>query len=177
MSESWSLFASTEAVLFKVWGPWFVGDGVAYRLEDDVLVPHQPPDDEQLLTVRGSSDDDVWAVGGRSAPAVLHFHDGAWEKIATDPKCLSQPLSGVWTGAGEDVWVAGHFGTAARYAAGAWSCADLPITSEHFHAAWKHDEEVLWAGGNLFSSGGNYGTIGRFSDTPIGSVEVTECAD
>ena len=164
-------------MLFKVWNGWFVGDSVAYYWNGDSLEARPPPDSARLLTVRGESAEDVWAVGGLSTPVFLHWHDGAWEEIDIEPRCVSQPLNGVWTDAGERVWLAGHFGTAAAYdpETTQYECEEPPMTSEHFHSVWKHGDEVLWSGGNLFSSGDNYGTIGRYGDAVRPITDVPAC--
>jgi hypothetical protein len=161
-------------VVFKVWDRWFVGDGLVLHLEGDLLVAYPPPDDAKLLTVRGRSDGDVWAVGGSSGPVLLHWDGFAWETVEVDLTCTSQPLNGVWTAPGEDVWIAGNTGAMARYDGEQWYCARPPVTFEHFHAVWQHDDEMWWAGGNLFSSGNNYGTIGHFGAT-TGSVSAEPC--
>ena len=82
----------------------------------------------------------------------------------------------MWTDDGEDVWIAGHFGTTSRFDGTEWSCPSFPLTSEHFHAVWKHQDEVLWLGGNLFGSSNNYGTIAIYSqDTSVKHLEASTC--
>jgi hypothetical protein len=51
---------------------------------------------------------------------------------------------------------------------------EWPVSSEHFHSVWGHGDELLWAGGNLFSGGNNYGTIGRYGSGHK-SLEATPC--
>lgn len=157
-------------VLFKVWNGYAVGDGVAYRIEDDVLTALDTGG-ERLLTVRGRSETDVWAVGGLSDSVVMHSDGGgAFEEV--DSAGLSGGLNGVWTGADDDVWVAGHFGTMARQTEEGWDGPSPPLTSEHFHAVVRHQDEVLWLGGNLFSSGDNFGVIGRYG---AGNIRAKDC--
>jgi hypothetical protein len=177
---AWTLFAGElPNVLFKIWKGWVVGDGVAYFIDSETMTLEErhPPEAARLLTVRGVSEDDVWAVGGLQSPVFLHWTNGAWEKAETDPKCVYQPLNGVWTDENEKVWIAGHFGTMASFDGSNWNCPELPISSEHFHAVWKHNDEVVWLGGNLFSSSNNYGTIAKFDSEQSQStlIEASTC--
>jgi hypothetical protein len=182
----WSLFAEDlPGVIFKVWERWFVGEAVALRLSDEGLLESRSTGGgEKLLTVRGRSDTDVWAVGGVTSPLLMH-HDGVeWETVPVDPLCTSQPLNGVWTAPGEDIWVAGMSGAMARFDGQDWHCADLlsgeplrDLTHAHFHAVWPGTEgEMLWFGGNFFERGDNVFSIGRHSETP-GTLRMTSCAD
>lgn len=159
----WSLFAGDlDGVVFKVWDRWFVGDGVAFHLEDGELVSRPPPDGVRLLTVRGRADDDVWAVGGDPAAVLLHWDGTQWNDVAVSLDCTAQPLNGVWTGAGEDVWIAGNSGAMARFDGSAWECPVPPTSYESFHAVTSFKDEIWWLGGNLFSAGNNYGTLARY---------------
>jgi len=168
---SWHALATElPDTIFKIWGEWAVGMDVLYQLDGDTLIEH--PAVGRLLTVRGRADDDVWAVGGLTSSLVAHWNGSRWtEKDSTG---VGQPLNGVWTAPGEDVWIAGNFGTTMRWDGASWRMPSLPITSEHFHAVWGHGDEVLWVGGNLFSSGDNYGTVARFGDAPK-SLEARPC--
>ena len=137
------------------------------------LVFHDPA--ERLVTIRGESENDVWAVGGRFSAAVLHWEDDAWTTVQTAG--LSQPLNGIWTAPDETVWVAGMSGTQGYLTnEGTWKIPDFPLTNDHYHAVWKHQDEVLFLGGNLLSSAGPYhGTISRFG-TRTDTIESTICA-
>jgi hypothetical protein len=165
---TWERFAEDlDGTVFKVWDRWFVGNGLALHLEDGELVDRSPAGNLRLLTVRGRSDEDVFAVGGSSVPVFVHWDGASFEELPVDINCTSQPLNGVWTGPGEDVYLAGNYGTMVRIADdGTWSCPSPPVTLEHFHAVWPHEGEPWWFGGNLFSQGGNYGTIGREGALP-----------
>lgn len=156
-------------VLFKIWDGYIVGDGVAYTLEDDVLTPIDTGG-ERLLTVRGRSSTDVWAVGGLGDSVVMHSDGGAFESV--DSEGLAGGLNGVWTAPDDDVWVAGQFGLMGRSTDDGWDSPSPPLTSEHFHAVVRHQDDVFWLGGNLFSSGANFGVIGRFG---AGKVNVRDC--
>jgi hypothetical protein len=164
--DNWRALATDlPGVAFKVWEDWVVGDGIAYQIDGDTLIPQ--PELGRLLTVRGRASDDVWAVGGLTSATVLHFDGTSWSEA--DTLGLGQPLNGVWTGPDEDVWVTGNFGTTARWTGTTWEQPEWPLTTEHFHAVWRHNDETLFVGGNLFSPGDNYGTIGRYGP---GTVSV-----
>ncbi len=173
---AWSLAATTPAPLFKVWEDHVVGKGGAYRIVDDALVDITPPEQPHLTTVRGRSPEDVWAVGGVSQPEVWHFDGALWTRATFDPLCSTMGLNGVWTAPDEDVWVAGAFGTMARFDGESWECVSPPLTFDHFHAVWKSGDDVWWAGGNLFDAGNNHGTIGRYGEGDLALATVT-CPD
>jgi len=169
---NWSLAASgLPGVLFKIWDDWIVGDSVIYRLSggpvgfdqklfglEDYSLNEAP----RLLTVRGRSADDVWAVGGSSQGTMWHWDGADWSEVPLSPLCTNQALNGVWTSPGEDVWIAGMSGAMGALTDDGWNCPEVPITGEHFHAVWPHGDDVLWFGGNLFSTGDNYATITRY---------------
>ena len=115
----------------------------------------------------------MWAVGGTGSARVLHWEGSSWDLV--DATGLGAPLNGVWTAPGEDVWIAGTFGVVGRRVGEAWELAGPPPSTESFHAAWKHCDEMLFVGGNLFATSGHYGTIVRHGP-PIDPIdEVTEC--
>ena len=159
--EAWRLVAGDlEGVVFKIWQDWIVGDGISGRLvEVEGSLAFAPIEGEaRLLTVRGrDTESGVFAVGGLASATMLEWVGGAW--VDRDTAGVGQPLNGVWTAADEDVWVAGNFGTSARWDGSDWLMPDFPTTMDHFHAAWKHGENLYFVGGNLFSAGDNHGTI------------------
>jgi hypothetical protein len=160
----WSLFAEDlPGTLFKVWQGHFVGNQVAYRLDADGSLEAVAPGEHKLLTLRGRSVTDIWAVGGTQAADVQHFDGTAWATVQTAG--LGLPLMGVWTSPGESVWVSGMSGVQAYSEDDGltWQIPDFPLTSNSFHAVRAVGDEVLFAGGNLMSTSGEFhGTIGRF---------------
>jgi len=173
--DGWeTVLETTDGVIFKVWKHWVVGDSVAwFRLEDGSF--EERPPSERLLTVRGGSEEHVWAVGGSTSSAVLEWSEGAWASL--DTSGLSAPLNGIWTDLGQHVWVAGMIGTQAYSDDGgeSWTIPDFPLTPHHFHAVWKHQDDVLFLGGNLMSAAGPwFGTIGRWG-TNSEAVVATTC--
>ncbi len=196
---TWSLHqGGLPGALFKVWDGWIVGDDQIYQWVDDAWVSHPTVwllDDDtgelyeetvesdlardwdgvRLLTIRGRNNtDDVWAVGGDYSSLLLHFNGTRFEEVTTEG--IGQPLNGIWTAPGEDIWVAGHFGTTAGWSTEteSWLAPSFPITNQHFHSVWGHGDEVWWAGGNLFSAGNNVGTIGRYGED-WSTVEASDC--
>ncbi len=159
--QDWEQVATDlPALIFKAWNGWFIGDGIAYYWNGSELEERHPPGGQRLLTMHGPSADDAYAVGGFTGPAVLRWSDGAWTELPADNDCLHAQLSGVWVDPQGTAWVAGHNGTAASYDGTSWTCDLPPITVEHFHGVLGYQQQVVWMGGNLLSTSGNYGTIG-----------------
>ena len=123
-------------VIFKVWDGWFVGQDVSYRWNGTTLEPMESAG--RLLTVRGRGEDDVWAVGGLTGPLVVQHKDGAW--VEQDTSGLDQPINGIWTDEGEDIWVAGNYGTMAHWDGTRWLRPSEPLTTDHLHAVWQHGD-------------------------------------
>ena len=170
--EEWSAIATDlPGIAFKIWNGWIVGQNVSYQLNEDGSL-EDFGDAGRLLTVRGDGSI-VTAVGGVASSLIMQ-HDGAeWTELSSAG--LGQPLNGVWTDTGEDIWVAGNFGTTARIEDGAINSPDWPVTSHHFHAVWPHStDEMLFMGGNFMSSGANFATIGRHGPA-MDQPEVQPC--
>lgn len=164
---TWTLLAGNlPGVAFKIWEDWIVGDGVAWRLEGDTLVGHHPPGGERLTTVRGRGPDDVYAVGGVSAPTMMHWDGSAWSDFDIDVVCAGGGLNGVYTAPGEDISIAGFFGTAASFDGSEWRCEPEPLTFDHYHATWRHQGESWFLGGNLLTGGGENLSLAWTGGTP-----------
>lgn len=102
--------------LFKIWGTaaddvWSVGDGGAAVHWDGVSwTDHSDADGIDLISVWGSADHGVIAVGGRANGRVDRLIDGAWSG-----QTLAVPgLNGVWVDPIEGATVVGVQGTIAR---------------------------------------------------------------
>jgi hypothetical protein len=140
-----------------------VGNQVAYRLDETGALEDISPGEHKLLTLRGRGTSDIWAVGGTQAADVMHFDGAVWREVQTSG--LSLPLMGVWTAPGEAVWVSGMNGVQAysEDEGENWLIPDFPLTGNSFHGVRALDDEVLFVGGNLMSTSGEYhGTLGRF---------------
>lgn len=170
----WSLYQSgMPGLLFKIWDGWIVGDGQAYFWDGVTLIDRSPTGGERLLTVRGASTDDVWAVGGLAAPVLKHWSNDSWTTPTLDTTCAQYPLSGVYVD-GDKVWVAGHSGTVSLLESESWTCDFPPISSEHFHGVFPFGDEMIWLGGNLLSPGESHGTVAVFPNrSPL--PEPSEC--
>ena len=163
--------------IYKVWNGWFVGNEVAYFVdpEDNSVLEDRVLGSHKILTVRGHNQEEVWAVGGAFSATILSYAGGAWVEEPTDG--LNLPLNGIWTAPGEDIWVTGMSGTM-----GVWRLEDeametpsYPLTMEHFHAVWKHNDEVLFMGGNMLGTGADYyGTVGRYGSN-VTPIVATSC--
>ena len=174
----WTALATDlPGVAFKIWRDWIVGANISYRLDTEGGLTSLG-DAGRLLTVRGDPVREITiAVGGLSSSLIMaHGPDGWAER---DSAGLGQPLNGIWTDEGQDIWVAGNFGTTARISERTGiHQPDWPVTSHHFHAVWPHSEdEMLFIGGNFMSTGDNFGTIGRYGpgEQSIANSEVFAC--
>ena len=171
--EAWTAVATDlPHVLFKVWGPWFVGQDIAYRWNTETEALDSFELDGRLLTVSGTSDADIWAVGGLASPLVLHFSGEAFD--AVDTTGLGGGINGVYTAPGETVWLAGNYGLTAHKNDTGWVQPERPLTTDHMHAVWRHGGATWWLGGDLFNTGDNHGTIIRYSDDGRRPA-VTDC--
>ena len=172
----WTLYSGGHpGVLFKVWENWFVGDGQAMRLEDDELVDRAPEGNPKLLTVRGRSADDVWAVGGRVRAEAYHWDGSAWTSVEVNPLCTSSPLNGVWTAPEQDVWIAGGQGAMARWDGSEWTCPDVQLTLDDFHAIWPRGDDVLAFGGDLMNmDNSNHSSVARYGQGSS-TAALTSC--
>jgi len=176
--SDWSLLeGDLPNLAFKVWDGWVVGAGYTRRIEGDALVDVPLPGGERLTTVRGHSANEAWAVGGTSSAQMVRYVDAQWQPVDVDPTCAPRDLMGVWTESGSPVYVSGSSGTAARLDGDTWTCAPLPLTNDAFHAVWKHNDTVLFVGGNLTDSIGPYhGTLAALGDHAPLDVRLT-CDD
>ena len=104
----------------------------------------------------------MWAVGGLVTPLILRFNGEDFEPVSTSG--LSGSVNGVFTSAEEDVWIGGNYGMTARRTDDSWEFPSFPLTSDHLHAVWRHQDSTWWVGGDLFNSGANHGTIIRYSE-------------
>lgn len=169
----WELLETTPSLAFKIYDGWVVGDGFAWWWDGSAFVDRSPAGGPRLLTVRTRGDDDVWAVGGLQQAEFWHYDGTSWSEPELEPRCVGQPLNGVYTAPGDEVWLAGNFGSAASYD-DAWDCAAAPLTADHFHATWRFGEEIWMVGGNLSALDSHHATVARFE--PNGEAAAPELA-
>jgi len=175
----WSLAHTGDGPFFKAWcdgegSCLFNGAFTSWAVEGDRTNGYEPSPapDAHLLTCRGRDWTDVWCVGGTSGSEVWRWDGSAWSEA--DASGLGQPLMGVWTAPGEDVWVSGMSAIVGVWDGSAWT-VDIPVAIEPFHATWKHGDDFFFAGGNLTTTSGDfYGTIGHYGQ-PLGTQDVTAC--
>lgn len=106
-----------------------------------------------LLSVWGTSANDVWAVGADvgSGPEVLHYDGTAWERIDTGH---TGTLWWVFGFEGGPVYLGGAGGAILRYEGGAFTPMSTPGTGTVF-GIWGASPDDLWAvGGESDATGG-----------------------
>ncbi|MCC7384805.1 MAG: hypothetical protein IT384_23350 [Deltaproteobacteria bacterium] len=148
---------SAQKNLFKVWGTradrvFIVGDGgLALHYDGASWAKHETGvTGAPLFTVSGRGENDVWAIGGLGAPALIHWDGSRWSEVAL-PADAPQVMQGLWTASGQPVVVSGYGGyVACRSDDGQWAVS-AEKTRDALHAVWG-DGEGLWAsGGNIVS--------------------------
>lgn len=111
---------------------------------------------EALMSVWGTSADDVWVVGGDvgAGPLVAHWDGGAWTRIATG---TSGELWWVFGFPGGPVYVGGKDGVILRFAAGAMTPMTTPGNGT-VYGLWGASPDEVWAVG-----GADGGASGGFA--------------
>lgn len=102
-----------------------------------------------LLSVWGTSAQDVWVVGGRGelmgAPAILHFDGKSWNRVDSGLRGLD--LWWVFGFAGGDVFFTGAGGTILRYRNASFERMTTPRSGTIF-GLWGAAPDDLWAVGS-----------------------------
>lgn len=113
--------------------------------------------DSALISVWGSAEDDVWAVGGDrgSGPLILHW-DG--EQLVTVDSGAKGDLWWVFGFAGGPVFMGGAGGSILRYQDGAFSATTTPNSNVTVFGLWGSSPEDMWAVG-----GADGGADGAFA--------------
>lgn len=142
------------------------GDGESWQ----VVGQDQPA---ALLSVWGTSAQDVWAVGGDpgdgQGPLVLHYDGSAWTRLDSGKR--EADLWWVFGFEGGPVFMSGDGGTILRYEDGEFTPLETPGLSIVF-GMWGAAPDDLWAvGGNL---GGGSGFVWRFDGETWAEVEQPE---
>lgn len=101
-----------------------------------------------MLSVWGTSAQDVWIVGGRSevagAPTVLHYDGDAWRRVDSGQTGID--LWWVFGFAGGDVFFSGAGGTILRYRGASFERMTTPRSGIIF-GMWGATADDLWAVG------------------------------
>lgn len=169
---TWSLaLGNIPGPMLKGWGGWFVGDMPMYHLEGGEIVDRTLDPPQRLVTVIGRAEDDVWAVGGGGDSAILHYDGADWTSFPGDPACTGHALNGVWTEPGDDLWIAGEYGTVARHDGATWSCPSVQVSFQPLHSARRFGDDVYFFGGNYYDEV-QAGTIVRWGRTTPATVST-----
>ncbi|HVI03728.1 MAG TPA: hypothetical protein VM869_33780 [Enhygromyxa sp.] len=151
--------------LFKIWGRaaddvWSVGDaGAIVHWDGSSWTAHSDPDGIDLISVWGSPDEGVIAVGGRANGRIDRLSDDAWSG-----QTLAIPgLNGVWVDPVEGATAVGVQGTIYRVAAGGYELEQEDAnTSMVLHAVFGFSGGPRYAvGGSLLMSPPFVGVILR----------------
>ncbi|HTE49715.1 MAG TPA: hypothetical protein VK698_02495 [Kofleriaceae bacterium] len=124
-----------------------------------------------LLSVWGSSESDVWAVGGDpgddGGPLVFHYEGGEWTRLDSGERGVD--LWWVFGFEGGPVFMSGSAGTILRYQDGAFEKFTTPGVSIVF-GMWGAAPDDVWAvGGN---NGGGSGFVWRFDGSEWAAAEL-----
>jgi hypothetical protein len=116
-----------------------------------------------LLSVTGTSDSDVWAVGSDAndgqGPLVLHFDGSAWKRHFTG---ISGDLWWTQVFADGSVFAGGTTGTVLRFKNGAFTTEATPPETSTVYGVWGVSASDLWAVGG---DGESHGFIWHFDGT------------
>lgn len=150
---------------YKVWGldaahVWVVGQRGAILAYDGAAWSETGAGtSEDLISLWGTSVDDVVAVGGRGNGVVARWDGASWTHRALAPL---PGLNGVWTDTPGRVWAVGETGTVIRLSPsdGTWSIESLDLEGEArqwaLHAVFGGAGRVLTVGGNFERPEGPY---------------------
>lgn len=105
-----------------------------------------------LLGVWGSSDNDVFAVGGEGT--ILHYDGNTWKVMNSG---TTQGLYGVWGSGPNDVFAVGSKGTILHYNGSNWSTMNSN-TDRPLYGVWG------FSGSDVFVVGGDWGWSGGVPD-------------
>lgn len=113
--------------------------------------------DSALISVWGSAEDDVWAVGGDrgEGPLIVHWDGESLTKLDSG---ASGDLWWVFGFAGGPVFMGGAAGTILRYEDGAFSATETPSSDVTVFGLWGSSPEDMWAVG-----GADGGADGAFA--------------
>lgn len=116
-----------------------------------------------VLSITGTSADDVWFVGSQgngSVPTLIHWDGAAWDTIDT-----SGHLGDYWWGwaaSEDDLWIAGAGGRVRRYqrSTDTWTMDDTTAENLTLFGIWGSSASDVWAvGGDIalgFSAAWHY---------------------
>ena len=108
--------------------------------------------DGALLSVWGSSDEDVWTVGGDAGdgPMVMHWDGSEWQTL--DPDSAGD-LWWVFGFAGGPVYMGGAGGRVLKYEGGSFDVMETPVATPVVFGIWGCSPDDVWAVGGNFGGG------------------------
>lgn len=101
-----------------------------------------PHSSKYLLSVWGSSERDLWAVG--SGGVIMHYEGITWKKV---PSGVTDDLYGVWGSGPRDVWAVGESGAILHYDGTAWT-AQRAARRSPLHSVWGSGPQDVWIVGD-----------------------------
>jgi hypothetical protein len=128
---------------------WFAGEeGTVVEYRDGAATIHDTPADAVLFGIWGTSDTDLWAVGGdvSESEAIIEHFDGETWTIFPPPDGITGQLFKVWGPRADDVFIVGYRGTILHWDGGEWTQMESPTTQQLFTVHGRSHEDV-WAVG------------------------------
>lgn len=114
-----------------------------------------------LLSITGTSADDVWTVGsedaagttGQVGPLMLHWDGTAWETV--DTSAHPGDLWWVWRAGADDIWVSGAGGRVLRYQPSASMFISDTVVAANFtlFGIWGTGPSDVWTVGSNLPAG------------------------
>ncbi len=125
--------------------------------------------DAALICVLGTSDHDVWSVGGDDGqgPLVLHYDGTEWTRIPTGVRA---DLWWVHPFAGGPTYFGGSGGTIVRYENGVATKMTTPSSAGIVYGIWGTAPDDIWAVGGSGSTGGGF--IWRYRGTEWTAMDL-----
>jgi hypothetical protein len=142
------------------------GDGGGQEVSWQLLREQEPA---ALLSVWGTSANDVWVVGGRTqstGPVLLHLDDSGWERLDAGRPDIDLWI--VFGFEGGDVYFGGSDGAILRHRDGAVETVTTPPGGTLF-GLWGSSPEDMWAVGDDGAGGGIVWHLegGEWVDVPL----------
>lgn len=116
---------------------------------DAAWVEQDLPTTSNILDIWGSSETNVFAVGGGGA--ILRYNGETWSSMVSN---TNNDLMGIWGSADANIFVVGRSGTILRFNGGNWIKMESP-TADDLYGVWGRSETDVYAVGT-------FGTILHF---------------
>jgi hypothetical protein len=119
------------------------------------------PQGSSLVSISGSSANDVWAVGDEGA--IIHWDGNSWTEVPSGLQTIWVPtggqsaLRGVWSAGPGDAWAVGD--AILHWDGTSWSVAVAPVPNVFWQAVWGAGPSDVWIVG--YAQPGTAGATGR----------------